>query len=229
MFCGETLSDSSSFNKHAIVDDAQLEVIFASAEDMSQAERYRPHTPSCADVDWGVRRASMDTSEYIQRRVQIRYTSTKAIMIFCFVTGAIIASGRLAAGFSVSDTGWKSFSVAAGFVLIGCTATIVHEKSDDVENYLGPAESDDSPDASLIQWTTRLARMMLVAYALFMVFAWYCIYTIPDEIDRACHGLDPCLFRQYLGSTQMICAVLVLLSKPVLFLLLVSEAHACCW
>ena len=69
-------------------------------------------------------------------------------------------------------------------------------------------------------------RAVLVAYICYAVFAVYCVIAIPDEITDACKNREekdhPCEYRKHQTEIVAVCAVMVTLSFPLLFLLVLG-------
>ena len=81
-FAGQALQDPETFGTYAIEDDAKVRVHRSAFIEETQAEQ-----------------AVIETSDFMSERIQIRYTSTRSILIFCFVSAAILVTGRLSFGF----------------------------------------------------------------------------------------------------------------------------------
>ena len=163
-FCEESLQQSKSFSQYGIEDGALVEVATADHEQVARTEQQ-----------------VVQTAQYLNARIGIRYTCTQTIMFICFVSALAVFIGRLSAGFTGVQTGWKSFSVVGVLLVLGWLAFAVYSRSSHLSNYLQPA-SDLSlgEDASLVTCSVRLARGMLAAYVSFIFFAVYCVHGIPE-------------------------------------------------
>jgi len=212
---GNVMKDWDSFEQLGLENEAKIHVHSATKSEIQKAE---------TEV--------RETQDYVHARVNIRHAVTLSIMVLCFLSAAILAGGRAAMPFHDGDTGWKSFVCALVLTVVGTLAGVVYCKSGDLQNYFAaPEEQDDHDDhrtkrlladTNLVLWSTWLARLVLVAYVVWMGFSIFAIASIPQEIDTACGQLDPCQYRNYQTSTIAICSVLAILSFPILFMLLLG-------